>query len=107
LPYLAYGAVAGLTLSPLVEAFVRSGRPDSVLMVLYGVAGGVGDNLVAEQLQRWHGRASSAPWLSSPPACSRIIHIRKLCAANWLPCRIKRFPKTAVPLYNCFRKQAA
>jgi hypothetical protein len=31
LPYLAYGAVAGLTLWPLVEAFVRSGRPDTVL----------------------------------------------------------------------------
>jgi hypothetical protein len=34
LPYLAYGAVAGLTLWPLVEAFVRSGRPDSVLPAL-------------------------------------------------------------------------
>jgi hypothetical protein len=67
LPYLAYGAVAGLTLSPLVEAFVRSGRPDSALLALYGVAGGVGGNLVAEQLQRWHGRTPSAPWPFSPP----------------------------------------
>jgi hypothetical protein len=31
LPYLAYSTVAGLTLWPLVEAFARSGRPDSVL----------------------------------------------------------------------------
>jgi hypothetical protein len=42
LPYLAYGTVAGLTLWPLVEAFARSGRPDAVLLALYGVAGGVG-----------------------------------------------------------------
>jgi hypothetical protein len=34
LPYLAYGAVAGLTLWPLVAAFARSGRPDAVLLAL-------------------------------------------------------------------------
>jgi hypothetical protein len=34
LPYLAYGTAAGLTLWPLVEAFVRSGRPDAVLLAL-------------------------------------------------------------------------
>jgi hypothetical protein len=45
--YLAYATVAGLSPWPLVEAFVRSGRPDAVLLALYGVAGGVGDNLVA------------------------------------------------------------
>jgi hypothetical protein len=34
LPYLAYATVAGLTLWPLVEAFARNGRPDSVLPAL-------------------------------------------------------------------------
>jgi hypothetical protein len=42
LPYLTYGTVAGPTLWPVVEAFARSGRPDAVLLALYGVAGGVG-----------------------------------------------------------------
>jgi hypothetical protein len=66
LPYLAYGTVAGFTLWPLVDAFARSGRPDSVLLALYGVAGGVGANLVAEQLQRWRDRAE-------PPSKAEVV----------------------------------
>jgi formylglycine-generating enzyme required for sulfatase activity len=55
-PYLVYGTVCGLSLWPLVEA-ARAGQLLPVIMALGGVAGGVGGNLIAEQVQRWKDRA--------------------------------------------------
>jgi hypothetical protein len=76
LPYMAYGTVAGLTLWPLVEAFARSGRPDAVLLALYGVAGSVGANLVAEQRQRRRDQAG-------PPGEAEVVAwVREAAPAN-------------------------
>jgi formylglycine-generating enzyme required for sulfatase activity len=54
-PYLVYGTLCGLSLWPLVEA-ARAGQLLPVVMALGGVAGGVGGNLLAEQVQRWKDR---------------------------------------------------
>ena len=60
-PYLAYGTVAGLSLWPLVEAAastpVGQSIPFSLGVTLLTVAGNVGANLIAEQLQRWRDQA--------------------------------------------------
>ncbi|MCP4357083.1 MAG: SUMF1/EgtB/PvdO family nonheme iron enzyme [Chloroflexi bacterium] len=62
-PFIAYGTVAGLTLWPLVEAAANAPTTEqlslSLILALGGVAGGVGGNLIAEQLQRWHDDAQS------------------------------------------------
>ncbi len=71
LPYLVYGTVAGLTLWPIVEAAVQSGQFWPAVGAMYAVAGGVGGNLIAEQLQRWKDRAQPptetevADWVST------------------------------------------
>ena len=59
--YVTYGTVAGLALWPLVEAAAQAppGQlPASLYIALGSVAGGVGSNLIAEQLQRWRDRAA-------------------------------------------------
>lgn len=59
-PYLVYGTVAGLSLWPMVEAVAAAppGQlPGSIYLALGSLAGGVGSNLIAEQLQRWRDRA--------------------------------------------------
>ncbi len=58
-PQLLYGALCGLSLWPLVEA-AQAGELLPVMMALGGVAGGVGGNLIAEQLQRWKDRADES-----------------------------------------------
>ena len=55
-PYLLYGTLCGLSLWPLVEA-AQAGQFLPVMMALGSVAGGVGGNLLAEQVQRWKDRA--------------------------------------------------
>ena len=57
LPYMAYGTVAGLALWPLVEAAAQSGQFWPVVGAMYGVAGSVGGNLIANQLEAWKNRA--------------------------------------------------
>ena len=54
-PYAVYSALCGLSLWPLVEA-ARGGQLAAALVALGGVAGGVGGNLLAEQVQRWADR---------------------------------------------------
>lgn len=56
-PYIVYSTVAGLTIWPLIEAVVKTGQWETGLVALYSVAGGMGANLVAEQLQRWRDQA--------------------------------------------------
>ncbi len=60
-PFLVYGTVAGLTLWPLVDAAARTPAgqsiPFSLGITLLSVAGNVGANLIAEQLQRWRDQA--------------------------------------------------
>ncbi|MCP4428359.1 MAG: NACHT domain-containing protein, partial [Chloroflexi bacterium] len=60
-PFIAYGTVAGLSLWPLVETAVTAppGQPlpVSLYLALGSVAGGVGGNLIAEQLGRWRDAA--------------------------------------------------
>jgi formylglycine-generating enzyme required for sulfatase activity len=58
-PYLLYGSLCGMSLWPLVEA-VRTGQTLPVMVALGAVAGGVGGNLLAEQVQRWKDRADEA-----------------------------------------------
>ena len=55
-PFLVYGTLCGLSLWPLVEA-AQAGQFLPVVMTLGGIAGGVGGNLLAEQVQRWKDRA--------------------------------------------------
>lgn len=57
--YIAYGTIAGMSLWPLVEAAMQKGQWEAVLIALYGVASGVGGNLIAEQLQRWRDRSET------------------------------------------------
>lgn len=58
-PYLTYGTLAGLTIWPLVEAAVTTGQAAPVIGAIYSVAGGVGGNLVANQIESWKDRAES------------------------------------------------
>ena len=55
-PYLLYGTLCGLSLWPLIEA-AQAGQFLPVMMALGSVAGGVGGNLLAEQVQRWKDHA--------------------------------------------------
>lgn len=55
-PYLVYGTLCGLSLWPLVEA-AQTGQVLPVMMALGSVAGGVGGNLVANQIQSWKEEA--------------------------------------------------
>ncbi len=55
-PLLVYGTLCGLSLWPLVEAMQR-GEILPAMMALGSVAGGVGGNLIAEQVQRWKDSA--------------------------------------------------
>ena len=61
-PHFIYGMMGGLTLWPLVEGIAhatQSGQsmPLAVYTSLGTIAGGLGGNLIAEQLQRWKDRA--------------------------------------------------
>ena len=58
-PHALYGALCGLSLWPLVEA-AQAGQFLPVMVALGSVAGGVGGNLLAEQVQRWKDRAEEA-----------------------------------------------
>lgn len=55
--YITYSTIAGLTIWPLVEAAVKTGQWQTVLITFYSVVSGVGANLMAEQLQRWRDQA--------------------------------------------------
>ncbi len=55
-PYLLYGTLCGLSLWPVVQA-AQSGQLLPAMMALGGVAGSVGGNLIAEQIQRWKDQA--------------------------------------------------
>ena len=55
-PQLVYAALCGASLWPLVEA-ARSGHFIPVVVALGAIAGGVGGNLIAEQIQRWKDAA--------------------------------------------------
>ncbi len=61
--FVAYGALTSLTLWPLVEyvsAAAQSGQPLplAAIMALGSVAGGVGGNLLASQIQAWYDAAT-------------------------------------------------
>lgn len=55
-PGLVYAALSGATLWPLVDA-ARTGQFIPVVVALGAIAGGVGGNLIAEQIQRWKDAA--------------------------------------------------
>ena len=59
-PLLLYGGLCGMSLWPLVQA-AQAGQWLPVVMALGSVAGGVGGNLIAEQVQRWKDQADVAP----------------------------------------------
>jgi formylglycine-generating enzyme required for sulfatase activity/predicted ATPase len=52
-PYLLYGSLCGMSLWPLVARAQETGQLLPVALTLGSVVGGVGANLVAEQIQRW------------------------------------------------------
>ncbi|MCP4417177.1 MAG: SUMF1/EgtB/PvdO family nonheme iron enzyme [Chloroflexi bacterium] len=61
--FIAYGALAGLTLWPLVEYVSAAGQsgqslPLAAIMALGSVTGGVGGNLLASQIQNWYEAAA-------------------------------------------------
>ena len=56
LPLATYSAVATMSIWPVVEAAVQTGQIFPVVGALYTLAGGVGANLLAEQLSRWKDR---------------------------------------------------
>ena len=55
-PYALYGTLCGMSLWPLLEA-AQSGQFLPVMLALGAVGGGVGGNLIAEQIQRWKDSA--------------------------------------------------
>ncbi len=55
-PYLVYGTLGSLSLWPLVEA-AQAGQLLPVVLALGHVAGGVGGNLLANQIQIWKDQA--------------------------------------------------
>ena len=55
-PYLIYGTLCGLSLWPLVER-AQAGDTLPVMMALGSVTGGIGANLIANQIQHWADRA--------------------------------------------------
>jgi hypothetical protein len=57
-PFALYGMLCSLSLWPLVEA-AQAGQFLPVVMALGSVAGGVGGNLLAEQIQRWTDQADA------------------------------------------------
>ncbi|GAB4151704.1 MAG: hypothetical protein Fur0021_15800 [Candidatus Promineifilaceae bacterium] len=71
LPYVVYGTVAGLTLWPIVEAAAQTGQLSNVMWVLFNVAGAIGGDLIASQLERWKDRPQPptetevADWVST------------------------------------------
>ncbi|MFZ4663525.1 MAG: hypothetical protein ACOYNY_41350, partial [Caldilineaceae bacterium] len=56
-PGVLYGALSTATIFPLVEAARQAigAQNYPLLMTLGGLAAGIGGNLVAEQISRWHG----------------------------------------------------
>jgi hypothetical protein len=56
-PGVLYGALSTATIFPLVEAARQaiSAQNYPLLMTLGAMAAGIGGNLVAEQISRWHG----------------------------------------------------
>lgn len=72
--FLAYGALTSLTLWPLVEyvtAAAQNGQPFplAAIMALGSVAGGVGGNLLASQIQAWYENAANG----KPPSEEEIL----------------------------------
>ncbi len=53
MPYFLYGALSALTIWPVVEAAVTTNQIVPAISALYSVAGGVGANLVATQIEKW------------------------------------------------------
>ena len=56
-PYLLYGTLCSMTLWPLIEAARQPGGYVAVIGALSGVAGGMGADLLAEQVGRWKDKA--------------------------------------------------
>ncbi|MCP4424425.1 MAG: NACHT domain-containing protein, partial [Chloroflexi bacterium] len=88
-PFIAYGTVAGLSLWPLVESIAQTGEFWPAVGALYGVAGGVGGNLIAEQLQRWKDRAE-------PPDENEVI--------RWVQAQAEKEPQIRQSLDEILEK---
>ncbi len=61
--FMAYGALTTFTIWPLVEAVSAAGQsgqplPVATILALGSVAGGVGGNLLASQIQNWYENAT-------------------------------------------------
>lgn len=57
IPLAIYGSLCGLSLWPLLEAS-KQGQVLPVMMALGSVAGGIGGNLIANQIQIWRDQAN-------------------------------------------------
>ncbi len=55
-----YGFLASMALAPVVQAAV-AGDPINATLAMVGVAGAVGGNLLAEQVQRWQDKGGAPP----------------------------------------------
>lgn len=70
-PYVAYGGVLAATLWPAIEAAAQTGQFYPVVGALYGVAGGAGAGLVANQIEKWKDQADTlttadvAEWIAA------------------------------------------
>ena len=58
-PYAVYGSLMAATVWPLVQTAWQTGNVVAVGALLVGIAGSVGGNLIAEQLQRWADAADN------------------------------------------------
>lgn len=74
-----YGFLASMALAPVVQAAV-AGDPINATLAMVGVAGAVGGNLLAEQVQRWQdqtNRGETAPddsqWLYERAAADQDV----------------------------------
>ena len=59
IPFFVYGTLAGMTLWPLVEQAAKTGDLIAVTGALFAIAGNIGTNLIANQIQKWHDQAES------------------------------------------------
>lgn len=77
-PLLTYGALCGMSLVPLVEA-AGAGQLAPVFMALGNIVGGVGANLVANQIQQWADpcgnvdEAQVARWVAEHSSNTQVI----------------------------------
>jgi len=89
-PATVYSALSAAVLWPLVQAAQSTGMLP-VALALGNVVAGVGGNLIAEQIQRWHDQAHPPQKQTSPhgsqPTSPRTLISARHSILSWNICR--------------------